>query len=246
MQWQDEAIILTAHPHGEHHLIVQLFTHQHGVHGGILRGRKQAAPVCQPGNHVQARWNARLQQHLGMFQLELLHPYAARVMTQSARIAALAAMMHWLRYALPERDPHAQLFEETLHLLDVVTTAPVWLPAYLRFELCILHTLGCGLDLHHCAGGGAEDELVYISPKSGRAVSRAAGAPYHAQLLPLPDCLRAIEAGDVSPHITPESLRQAWRVCEYFLDKWLVKQHTVPMPPTRATVYHSIAELADA
>lgn len=243
MQWQDDAILLHAQPHGETGVIVQLFSREHGVHAGMVRGRKSVASICQPGNLVQASWKARLVQHLGMFTLELTRPFAAHAMRDRGRIAALSSMAHWLRVSFPERDPQPQIFDHTLGLLEEISLHPHWLEAYIRFELLLLQAHGFGLDLQHCASTGETENLTYLSPKTGRAVCQSAGAPYHDKLLPLPPLLLELGQGQVSAHTPAQSYRECLRVCGYFLEKWLTTPHAITMPPTRATLLEMCCEM---
>ncbi len=194
--------------HGETSAIVTLLTRNHGVHSGLVRGGtgKRKRGDLQPGNAVQARWRARLSEHLGAYTCELSRSYAALVLDAPEPLAALCAALGLVETALPEREPHAQVFAGLGILLEAISGAGEWRSAYVKWELGLLGELGFGLDLSRCAATGAVDNLIYVSPKSGRAVSAAAGRPYLKSMLALPPFLLAAGTGgsvaDVSTGLT--------------------------------------------
>lgn len=191
MEWSDEALILSVRPHGETASIVELFTRDNGRHLGLVHGgrSRRNRPLLQIGNHIEATWKARLSEQLGHMTLELRRGFAAEVLDDAAGLAGLTSMAALARL-LPERDPHASLFEISLFVLGFLDDPTVWPALYVRWEVALLEELGYGLDLTTCAASGVTDDLIYVSPKSGRAVSRAAGAPYADRLLALPAFLR--------------------------------------------------------
>jgi DNA repair protein RecO (recombination protein O) len=191
MEWTDEGIVLGVRRHGESSVIVELLTRGHGRHLGLVRGGagKRMRPVLQPGNGVTAVWRARLDEHLGYYMIEgtrlraaslLASPHAVYGVTHLAAVARL----------LPERDPHENIYEMLDRTLDDFEDAGEAAVHLIRFELAMLAELGFGLDLEACAATGATADLIYVSPKSGRAVSRTAGAPFSDRLLRLPAFLR--------------------------------------------------------
>jgi DNA repair protein RecO (recombination protein O) len=200
MDWQDEAIVLAARHFGEHDAILTVLTRENGRHLGLLRGgfsRRQRATI-ELGNRLQASWRARLEEQLGNFQIECLQSVAALLLDQPRRLAALASACSIIDAALPEREPHPEIFTDLDILIAQLTEeaqpfeAPLpaaelaWLSAYVRWEITLLTDLGFGLDLTHCAVTGETDGLAYVSPKTGRAVTEAAGHGYRDRLLPLP------------------------------------------------------------
>src|SRR5579863_10475985 len=198
MEWRDAGFVLSTRRHGESALIVELLTHEHGRHAGLVRGgqspRRRA--LLQPGNAVAASWRSRLPEHLGSLECELVHPYAARLLDDPDRLAALGAAVALLVAALPEREPHTDLYLSLAALIENLDSGPGWAPSYVAWECDLLRGLGFGLDLARCAVTGATEDLAYVSPRSGRAVSRGAGLPYHDKLLPLPGFLwRDMPAG---------------------------------------------------
>ena len=200
MDWQDEAIVLSARHFGEHDAILTVLTRENGRHLGLLRGgfSRRQRPFIELGNRLQASWRARLEEQLGNFQIECLQSVAALLLDQPRRLAALASACSIVDAALPEREPHPEIFTDLDILIAQLTEemhpleAPApgmelaWLSAYVRWEVTLLSDLGFGLDLTHCAVTGETDGLAYVSPKSGRAVTEAAGHSYRDRLLPLP------------------------------------------------------------
>lgn len=188
MEWQDQGIILSARPHGEGSAIVELFTAAHGRHSGVVRGgsSRRMAPLLQPGTQVAAQWRARLSDHLGALVLEPQRSRAA-ILSDPLALAALGSVCALLHQALPERDPHPALYGATVDCLDALAAGQG--VAYLAWEIRLLADLGFGLDLTACAVTGQRDDLAYVSPRTGRAVSRAAAGDWADRLFPLPQAL---------------------------------------------------------
>ncbi len=194
--WTDEALILDVTKFGDSDAIVQLFTPVHGLCRGVVkRGfSPKSRGDLQPATLVQATWKARLAEHMGNVTLEGAHGFAARVMHDPLRLAAVGGVTGLLGSCLAERDPHAELYHGTVDFLKHVAAGVeplIWLTEYVRLEMALLEQSGFGLDLSECAATGSREELVYVSPKSGRAVCRAAGAAYHDRMLALPAFLMA-------------------------------------------------------
>ncbi len=230
MQWSDEALILSVRPHGETAAIVEVFARSHGrtlglVHGGQSRSRR---PVLQIGNHVDITWQARLAEQLGRMQVDLRSGYAAQMLDDRAGLAILSSMAALMRH-LPERDSHENLFEISMFVLNFLEDPAVWPALYVRWELELLGELGFGLDLTVCAATGALEDLVYVSPKSGRAVSAAAGAPYKDKLLPLPQFLR----GKKTDAPSMENVLDGLSLTEFFITKRLYDNDAQALPEAR-------------
>lgn len=187
MQWTDDGLVLGLRRHGETSVILELMTAGHGRHLGLVHGgrSRRMQPMLQPGNTLHATWRARLDEALGSYGVEPVRLVAASLMGSAMALYGVGHLGALLRL-LPERDPHPALYEAAqvlvAHLGDP-TVAPALM---VRFELALLAEMGFGLDLTACAATGATSDLTYVSPKSGRAVSHAAGAPYRDRLLPLP------------------------------------------------------------
>lgn len=192
MDWRDEGFLLAARRHGESAAIIEVFTAGHGRHAGVVRGggSRRMAPLLQPGARLAVEWSARLEEHMGAFRIDPITSRTALLMADGAALAALAAMAGLIAAALPERDAHPRLYADSLALLEALATAPDWPAHYARWELGLLADLGFGLDLSACALTGITTGLAWVSPNSGRAVSREAGAPWAPRLLRLPAFLR--------------------------------------------------------
>ncbi len=229
MEWTDQGIILSARKHGETSAIVTLLTRAHGRHAGLVRGGtgKGSRGILQPGNTVEARWRARLAEHLGTLTCEMAHAFAAAVLDDADRLAALSAACAVAEAALPEREPFPAVFDGLLALLGAIE-GDVWPVAYVRWELGLLAQLGFGLDLSECAATGRNDQLAYVSPKSGRAVSMAAGEPYRGKLLTLPAFLAGGGNG-----ATPGALLDGLRLTGHFLERHVFAAMNVTMPAAR-------------
>ena len=191
MEWTDEGIVLGVRRHGESSAIVELLTREHGRHLGLVRGGagSRMRPLLQPGNSVRAVWRARLDEHLGYYAIEGMRLRAATVLASSYAVYGVTHLASLARL-LPERDPHQDIYEMLERTLDDFDDAGEAAVHLVKFELAMLAELGFGLDLENCAATGATAELIYVSPKSGGAVSRQAGDPYRDRLLRLPAFLR--------------------------------------------------------
>ena len=191
MQWTDEGIVIGVRRHGEASAILELMTRDHGRHLGLVRGGfgSRMKPLLQTGNSLSASWRARLDEHLGNYTVEGLSLRAANFFSSSHAIYGVTHLAALMRL-LPERDPHAGLYAVFDDLLDHLGDPVLAAPMVVRFELQVLTELGFGLDLVQCASTGATDDLIYVSPKSGRAVSRTAGEPWADKMLRLPVFLR--------------------------------------------------------
>jgi len=223
LTFTDEALILTVDRFGDHDAIVSLFTLNHGVVRGVIkRGltSKNRADV-QPATLVEATWKARLPEHMGTVTVEARHSFAGRVMHDPLKLSAVGSVMALMAASLAERDAHAELYAQTLTFLQHVaagTEAPVWLAEYVRLELALLELAGFGLDLSSCAATGTTDALAYVSPKSGRAVSQAAGAPYHDRMLALPEFIK--DGGQFPENIA--QISQGMALTGHFLETRLL------------------------
>jgi DNA repair protein RecO (recombination protein O) len=234
MEWSDEAVILSVKPHGETAAIVELLTRRHGRHSGLVHGgrSRKSRPVLQMGNHVTATWKARLSEQLGHMTVELQHGYAATAMDDSSALSALTSLCT-LSHLLPERDPHPNLYEITLFVLGYLDDPQVWPALYVRWEMALLQELGFGLDLSACASTGAVDDLVYVSPRSGRAVSAAAGAPYHDKLLALPPFLTLNRPMGANAVVTPGDIQAGLDLTSHFLITRILGPREQGLPDTR-------------
>lgn len=228
MDWREEAILLAVRPHGESGAIIEVLTRGHGRHAGLVYGGQgtKLSPVLQPGAQLEVEWRARLSEHLGHFRVEPVRARAAAIMGDRTALAGLNAVGALSIAFLPEREPNPALYDETLALADALAArARDWPAAYARWEVSLLAALGFGLDLGRCAATGATEDLVFVSPRSGRAVSRSAGGAWARRMLPLPGFL----VGRGEPDIA--AVREALRTTGHFLEHWACPAFERPAPP---------------
>ncbi len=239
MQWTDEGIVLGVRRHGEANGILELMTRAHGRHLGLVRGGfgSRMKPVLQVGNSVSATWRARLDEHLGNYTVEGLALRAANFFAASHAIYGVSHLAALMRL-LPERDPHAGLYAELDGILDRLDDPVLAAPMVVRFELQLLSELGFGLDLAQCASTGATADLIYVSPKSGRAVSRDAGKPWADKMLRLPAFLR-----DRDRQPAGRELADGFALTGFFLARHVLEPRGLALGDERA---HFIAALARA
>jgi DNA repair protein RecO (recombination protein O) len=243
MDWRDEGILIAARRHGESAAIVEVFTAAHGRHAGVVRGGagRRLAPVLQPGARLSLEWSARLEEHIGTFRVDPIGARTAAIMADRAALAALGSMTALIAAALPERDAHPELYARTRDLVDALGAAADWPARYAVWELALLAELGFGLDLAACAVTGTADDLVWVSPKSGRAVSRGAGAAWADRLLPLPGFLH--NAWDAPP--VAAEVSAALTLTGFFLEARVAPGlPREALPPARARAVEAIRRAA--
>lgn len=231
MEWTDDALVLGARAHGESGAVAELFAREHGRVAGYLHGggSRRLQPVLQQGNLVRATWKARTGDQLGHFApVELLEPHAAVLMSDAGALAALASAVALVRAGTADRQAYPALYEALMLLVPALTEREVAPALYTRFEIGLLAAVGYGLDLSGCAVTGATDGLAFVSPKTGRAASAEAGAPYADKLLRLPPFLTdpdaSIESGDVA---------DAFALAGWFLERRVFDRQGVGMPDAR-------------
>ncbi|MGH1369632.1 MAG: DNA repair protein RecO [Maritimibacter sp.] len=231
MEWRDQGALLSVRKHGETSVIVEVFTADHGRHAGVVRGgtSRKIAPMLQPGAQLDLTWRARLQDHLGVFSVEPVKSRAAAVMSDRLALAGLNAMTALLMFALPEREVHPQLYDKTISMLDLLGQPEPWPVGYLQWEIALLEALGYGLDLSECAATGTKDDLIYVSPRSGRAVSRGGAGEWADRMLPLPP--------ELLGHVTEDlaGVGDGLKTTGHFLLTSLaMAQGNTPIPDARA------------
>jgi DNA repair protein RecO (recombination protein O) len=238
MDWQSDAIILSVRKHGETSAIVDLFSEEKGRHAGLVRGgiSRKMRPLLQPGNSVRVEWRARLDNHLGSFSVEPLKLRVAELMEDRLALAGLNAACAVAREVLPERQPSPQLYAAFDVLMNNLSVPEVWPAIFIRWELGLLSALGYGLDLKACAATGGNDQLIYVSPRSGRAVSASAGEPYKDKLYPLPGFLLG------EPQATPEDIGNGLALTGYFLESRIMWEVNRPLPDARERMVSALIE----
>lgn len=230
VNWEDLGIVLAVRRFGEHDAIITLLTENQGRHAGIVKGGsgKRGRSLLQPGNLVKAWWRARLDEQLGTFTLEGLRPFAAQAMSAADVLAGLAALCAMAEATLPEREPHAAVYRHTLHLLEHLGVHG-WEAHYVLWELALLRDMGYGLDLSACAATGTTQDLAYVSPRTGRAVSRAAAEPYVPRLLALPAFVRE-ETAEAAGR---EDIAQGLALTAHFFETHVFRPHRQEIPASR-------------
>jgi DNA repair protein RecO (recombination protein O) len=241
MEWIDEGIVLGVKRHGETSIILELMTRAHGRHLGLVRGGSgpRLRGILQPGNTVRATWRARLDEHLGLYLVEAANLRAAGFLDKAHALHGVTHLAGLCRL-LAEREPHTAIYDALQAILDRLEDLQAVAPMIARFELDFLAELGFGLDLAACAATSMTDDLIFVSPRSGRAVSRAAGEPYRDKLMRLPVFLRQGQESETAPP-SPEDLANAFVLTGFFLDRHAFAPRGLSLPEARA---HFVSVLA--
>jgi DNA repair protein RecO (recombination protein O) len=227
MEWQDNGIILRMSPHGEGKAVVSIFTESHGRHLGYIRGTRKQGAYLQPGSLVSCKWQARLQEQLGSWTVEPQRSVYSRVMGSQVLLTALMSACTWIDLTLAEREEHLELypvFKECLEELD----SPTGLVKYVHFEISLLKELGFGLDFRHCAASGDTADLIYVSPRTGRAVCAREGEAYKDRLLHLPTFLL-----ETCEKVSIKDIIGGLNLTSYFLERFVLTQLHKAMPESR-------------
>jgi DNA repair protein RecO (recombination protein O) len=229
MHFEDEGIVLNTKTFGESGLVVTLLTRHHGVHKGLLRSKRQHRSFLELGSHLRITWNARLADQLGTWTVEPLYTPVAYILTQAIALQALTTACHLIEVLLPEREPHTACFNSFLTLTKGFELSH-WLGSYCRLECDIIRATGLPLDFNQCAVTNERYDLIYVSPRSGRAVSKEAGDPYKNKLLALPSFLRHVAEMSIP---TNQDILAALSLSGYFLERYVLSPHHTKMPPAR-------------
>ena len=230
MEFEDDAFVLSARPHGEAGAIVEFLTANHGRYAAHVAGgtSRRLKPLLQAGSRAVIAYRARVSDQLGSATLEPVGEGPSALFDDALALAGLAAAAAVAAAALPEREPHAGAFYAFEALTDSLIHPDIWPAIFVRFEAGLLQDLGFGLDLSKCAATGAPDDLIYVSPRTGRAVSRAAGEPYKDRLLALPPFLLSAQGG-----IAPGDVGAGLDLTAHFLQAFVFNPLNRPLPPAR-------------
>ena len=231
MDWRDTGILLSVRRHGENSAILEVFTEHHGRHAGVVRGAtsRRMGPVLQPGSELDLSWRARLEDHIGTYTVEPRRSRSAIAMSDRLSLAGMNAVLALLAFCLPEREALPALYARTEALLEMLADPELWPLAYLRWEMALLDDMGFGLDLSACAVRGVNEDLSFISPRTGRAVSREGAGAWADRLLPLPPVMKGEGFGD------DREVWDALRTTGHFLENHLAPSlGQKPLPPARA------------
>ena len=240
-QWQDQGIVLSARAHGENGAIVSILTEGQGRCVGYVRGAQgtKMRGSLEVGNVVDVNWQSRSEDGLGSFKIELSKATVAHFMRDPVKLAALQSACGLCDAALPERESHPGLFHGLGALFDTLDSE-IWGASYVMWEIALLKELGFSLDLTRCASGGDDQDLIYVSPKTGKAVSKSAGAPYKGKLLPLPVFLKPGGGG-----MEPRDVFDGLLMVGYFLEHWVFAHHSRGVPDARLIFAQRFAKTID-
>ncbi len=242
MEWEGPAIVLAARPQGEGNAVISVLTEAQGSHRGLARGggSRGQASLWLPGNLVQARWVARLQEQLGSMTAELMHPGAALSMDDPLALSILSAACAVAEGALPEREPHPRVFAGLVQLIASLSRGADVLTDFVRWEAGLLADLGYGMDLSACAVSGEAAGLSWVSPRTGRAVSDDAAGEWRSRLLRLPGFMVGANSAE------PEDWRDGLKLTGHFLERDAFGHQHRPVPPARHMLYDRVLALAAA
>ena len=242
MEWHDQGIILSLRKYGEFDAILDVFTRNHGRHAGIVKGglgRRQRGNI-QPGNEIDVRWRGRLETHLGTYSVELKNARAVSYLYHPGKLAALNSCSSLLCLAIAENEKHETLLNGFIALLDALEATDddmsSWAPLLVKWEMGLLSELGYGLNLNCCASTGETENLIYVSPKSGRAVSKEAGKPYHDKMLPLPGFLVG-----PSDKLNTQEILDGLHLTEFFIERHMLSPYGKKIPQARRMLLDHIS-----
>lgn len=230
VEWTDVGVVLSVRRYGEHDIILHALTEHHGHHAGVVKGGsgRRSRGLYQPGNQLHVKWRARLADHLGTFTCEPMRMFAADALHDRTMLTALTALCATAEAVLPEREAHPLAYHQACHLLETLGQAD-WVADYVLWECHLLKELGFGLDLDSCAATGVTEDLIYVSPKSGRAVSGAGGAPYKGKLLDLPPFL----TDEIDEAPGQEDIMAGLTLTGHFLERHVYGPHAKTLPDAR-------------
>lgn len=222
MRWEEEGMLLSSRAHGEHNAVIEVLTASHGRHAGLVKfvSSKKNVNLLEPGMQLNLVWTARLNEHLGVFIVDKIKSRTSNLIRNKQALLGFNSIISLLLLSLPEREPVKKIYQATIDLIDSLDEDHTWLETYVRWELMILAELGFGLDLSKCAVTGKNMELIYVSPKTGRAVSAQAGKQWKRKLLALPSFL---VSRDGLTENNPAMICSGMSLTGFFLEKWLLR-----------------------
>ena len=243
-EWTDDGLILSIRPHGERNAVISLFTEENGRHAGLVHAYDASSKrgTVQIGNMVQAKWRARLIEQLGTYQLELIKNLSAVFLDDAVKLAGLSSCCAILDVSLPERDANVSVWRATTALIEIISLADHledWLGFYIKWEMNLLEQLGFGLDLHSCAVSGLTDTLIYVSPRSGRAVHQNHAGDYADRLLRLPSFLQSEK---ITASVSKTALWDGLTLTGYFVSRRVFSLINKDLPQSRLRLAHLVAK----
>ena len=239
MDFTDDAFVLSARAHGDTGAVVELLTGEHGRRAAYVAGgaSRRMKPFLQAGARVTTEYKARTSDHLGSARLEPVGEGPSALFDDPLALTGLAAATAVVQGALPEREPHPGAFMAFEALMSAFALPDVWPAIFVRFEAGLLEDLGFGLDLSRCAVTGTMDDLIWVSPRTGRAVSADAGAPYANKLLRLPPFMLGAQAG-----LGEGDVGAGLNLTVHFLEQFVFHPQNRPIPPARVWMTDKLRE----
>ncbi len=243
-EWTDQGLILSIRPYGERNAVVSLLTLENGRHAGLVHAYDASSKrgTVQIGNLVEAQWRARLADQLGTLQLELVKNPSALFLDDAVKLAGLSSCCALLDVGLPEREANLSVWQATTALVDIISLADTlddWLGFYIKWELNLLSQLGFALNLDSCAVSGLTDALVYVSPRSGRAVHQDYAGDYADRLLRLPSFLRADAPSTAISHA---ALADGLTLTGHFISRRVFSLIHKDLPQARLRLAHLVSK----
>ena len=219
MKWEDEGMLLSSRNYGEHSAIIEVLTRSHGRHAGLVKyaSSKKIVGLLQPGMQLNLVWSARLSEQLGVYTIDKVKSRTSDLIETRQTLLGFNSLISLLLISLPEREPFLKVYQATISLVDSMKKDKEWLVSYVHWELLILAELGFGLDLSRCAVTGKCEDLIYVSPKTGRAVSEKAGKKWEKKLLSLPHFLTLSHN---AAETNSKMVSCGMILTGYFLEKW--------------------------
>jgi len=240
MEFEDDAFVLSARAFGETGAIVELLTAHHGKYAAHVAGgaSRKVKPFLQAGARVLVRYRARVSDQLGSAALEPVGEGPSALFDDALALAGIAAAAAVAAGALPEREPHPGAFLAFAALTDAFADPDIWPAVFVRFEAGLLQDLGFGLDLSKCASTGSTDDLIYVSPRTGRAVSAGAGEPFKDRLLALPPFMLSAQG-----RLVPGDVGAGFDLTGHFLEAFIFNPMNRPLPPARLWLLDRLREV---
>ena len=231
MRWESEGIVLGFSLHNEKSYILEVFTKEHGRHKGLIRGihSKNLRSIIEPGNEVKALWSGRLETHLGNFTIEPIKAWSSLILNQKDRLIALSSLCSLVSSAMAEKQPNDLIYYSSKEMIKKISSSDDdWIKEYINWELDLLSEIGYGIDLSKCAVTSKKDELVYVSPASGRAVTLEGAGSYKDRLIKLP---RFIVSKD--SECDNNDIANGLELTEYFFRKRFFEPNNLNFPQSR-------------
>lgn len=241
MEFHEEAFVLSARGHGDTGAVVDLLTETHGRHTAYVAGgaSRKMKPHLQAGARVIVDYRARTSDHLGSARLEPVGQGPSALFDDALALHGLAAATAVAQGALPEREAHPGTFLAFEALMAAFSIPEIWPAVFVRFEAGLLEDLGFGLDLGSCAVTGTLDDLIWVSPRTGRAVSSDAGQPYADKLLKLPPFMLGAQAG-----LAEGDVGDGLALTGHFLEQFVFHPQNRPLPAARVWMIDKLSEAA--